>query len=904
MSTLDRQAACPNCGGAVTFPFGGARAIVCSYCQFVVARTDRGLQASGRMADLLELPTPFQLDRTGSWDGQPFVVQGRIQLDRIGQASAPWEEVLLAFPAQDTHTWVAHAQGRWYSTTETNYPAESLPPLNTLRAGQAVDLGEHGRWVVQEIGHRQVVSGEGAMTTVPAPGVRSGYADINAEGGRFGTIDYGDGSAAPELYLGRQFLPEQITFDDGLPLEVPGAKVAAVECPTCGGNLPLLTKAAERIVCPYCATASDLRQGKLHALGPAPAPPIAPAINIGRRGQLRGNDYVVAGFVIRSCRVEGETYAWREYLLYGGDNVGYRWLLEEDGSWTFAEPLDAAEVQDAGGKAIFRGSNYRHSQTVQARVDYVIGEFYWKVEIGETVEATEWKGQGGAVSRERTATEVNFSFASPLARGELDAFGIHTAAAAQPSGASSSGKWVAIGCAAVVLVPAMCMVFFFAWGVSLTHDFSDVIDGDVALAAAETAALQKLLSDAKLDPERINVDTVNDSSCDTCKGIIIEDGHVTLLRLDGKNIHSIATVKALQQLRVLSVKDNQINTVEGLSSLSKLRSLDLSNNRLESLGDLSGCSELAQLNVSDNRLQSLKDVHDLPALSELNLLNNPITSLGGMAALPKLKSLTLDKAKMKDFRGLGKLPMLQVLDVQNAGLESLEGLQGATGLESINVSNNHITSLDKLVALPKLRRIEAHNNHIGSLAGIAILPALVHLDVSKNRLTSLSDEQGSGSLYFLDASQNPIAEMKEPASMRSLSTLRMNHCQLVSMGAIGNLSNLGRLEVASNRLTSVQGIDALRGLTTLDVSNNKLTSLDPIASMPVLQDVDAHDNSITNDGAKAFLVKPPPNYSLVGNLALVALLLKAGRYVPPPVVQPTRSPVSRYRSGGGPSLGK
>ena len=40
---------------------------------------------------------------------------------------------------------------------------------------------------------------------------------------------------------------------------------------------------------------------------------------------------------------------------------------------------------------------------VQAKVDYVIGEFYWKVEVGETVDATEFQGPGGKVSRERSA---------------------------------------------------------------------------------------------------------------------------------------------------------------------------------------------------------------------------------------------------------------------------------------------------------------------------------------------------------------------------------------------------------------------------------------------------------------------------------------------------------------------
>ena len=70
---LDRQAPCPNCGAPMTFQFAGARAQVCKGCSFVVARTDRGLQAQGKMADLLDIPTPLKPGVQGSWNGEPFL---------------------------------------------------------------------------------------------------------------------------------------------------------------------------------------------------------------------------------------------------------------------------------------------------------------------------------------------------------------------------------------------------------------------------------------------------------------------------------------------------------------------------------------------------------------------------------------------------------------------------------------------------------------------------------------------------------------------------------------------------------------------------------------------------------------------------------------------------------------
>ncbi|MBI4702074.1 MAG: DUF4178 domain-containing protein [Deltaproteobacteria bacterium] len=458
-SPLDRQAPCPNCGAPMTFKFAGARAQVCQHCKFVVARTDLGLAAQGRMADLIEIPTPLRVGVTGYWGADPFCVEGRVQMDRAGAPGAPWQEILLSFPAKGTSAWVAYAQGRWYATSEQALPPGGVPPLEYLRPGGTVDLGPHGHWVVAEVGQRRVVSGEGELSSVPAPGAITRYADISAAGGRFGTIDYGDGRAPPELYLGQQFDPAALKLESGLPLEAPEAKVTAVDCPNCGGNLPLLSQQSERVVCQYCGTASDLSAGKLSALGPSPRPPIQPYLPIGSQGLLRGCQVVVVGFLIRSCVVEGERYDWREYLLFGGERVGYQWLIEQDGGWQHVVPIEVGEILDSGGSVIFRGGQYYFKEApVTATVDYVLGEFYWKVEIGERVEATELEGPGGKVSREVAPTEVTYSFCSPLPAAELgQAFGI-----AAPPGATTGAGGFLGGCAniigTIVVVIVICIV--------------------------------------------------------------------------------------------------------------------------------------------------------------------------------------------------------------------------------------------------------------------------------------------------------------------------------------------------------------------------------------------------------------------------------------------------------------
>jgi Domain of unknown function (DUF4178) len=290
-----------------------------------------------------------------------------------------------------------------------------------------VHLDGHGMFTVVEVGKRRVISGEGELPHVAAPGVPTGFADLSGPGGAFGTIDYGDGrSLPPKLYLGRQFDPTELALDSGAPVEPAEAQVTALSCPTCGGNLPLAAPGtAERIVCRYCGTASDITRGALVALGQSPRPPVDPYIPLGAEGQLRGQRVLCIGFVIRGCSVEGDRYRWREYLLYAGPRVGYLWLMEEDGAWQLVTPLAPGDVQVSGTSARYRGNEYSFKQSVQAEVEYVVGEFYWKVEIGESVRATEYRGPGGIVSVEQSPTEVNLSWCEPVPGRELAAaFGL------------------------------------------------------------------------------------------------------------------------------------------------------------------------------------------------------------------------------------------------------------------------------------------------------------------------------------------------------------------------------------------------------------------------------------------------------------------------------------------------
>ena len=144
--------------------------------------------------------------------------------------------------------------------------------------------------------------------------------------------------------------------------------------------------------------------------------------------------------------------------------------MGEERQWPCAERMGAGDVLDSGHQATVGGNADSRKQQVRAKVDYVMGEFYWKVEIGETVEATEFAGPGGKLSRERTPTEVNYSFVTPVVPHEVAAFGVAPPAGGGGGlggfgeGGDGGGSGAGTILIAIVVIVVICLILAMAMG--------------------------------------------------------------------------------------------------------------------------------------------------------------------------------------------------------------------------------------------------------------------------------------------------------------------------------------------------------------------------------------------------------------------------------------------------------
>jgi hypothetical protein len=406
---------CPACGAEVLFKSGSSIVVVCEFCHSVVARTDRGVEDVGKVADVVESGSPLEVGLRGAVRNVPFTLTGRAQLQHA--AGGMWDEWYAAFE-DGRWGWLAEAQGRFYLTFQIQVPDTSLlPPFDLLELGQPVRaIPSQNPPVIAEKGEARMLAAEGEIPYRLVPNEVYRYADLSGADGIFGTLDYGD--QPPNIFVGREVTLADLSIAaTGRTREREPRAVTAsrLNCPQCAGPLELRAPdKAERVTCPNCGSLLDINQGELVYLKTLQFVGTRPDIAPGSVAEFEGQPFTVIGFMTRSVEFDGVRYYWQEYLLYN-PMAGFRWLVQSDGHWSYVRPISPGEVNQLNGKAVFGGRKFKAFQDAAARVDYVAGEFYWKVTVGEMVRAVDFVSPPLMLSK-----EVSGGFGVGKNKGEIE----------------------------------------------------------------------------------------------------------------------------------------------------------------------------------------------------------------------------------------------------------------------------------------------------------------------------------------------------------------------------------------------------------------------------------------------------------------------------------------------------
>jgi Domain of unknown function (DUF4178) len=194
---------------------------------------------------------------------------------------------------------------------------------------------------------------------------------------------------------------------------IPVVKPKALYCPNCGGPVELRGFGHSlTVVCPQCLSVLDATSPTFEILQKfQETQRIDPLIPLGTRGKFGGVEYEAIGFQERTVGTGDDAYFWHEYLLFN-PYQGFRYLSLYNGHWNLIRMLNGLPKATLFGRRSaveYEGRKYARFSSAAAQTTYVLGEFPWRVQVGDTVVGDDFISPPYMLSSEKTEGEVTWS---------------------------------------------------------------------------------------------------------------------------------------------------------------------------------------------------------------------------------------------------------------------------------------------------------------------------------------------------------------------------------------------------------------------------------------------------------------------------------------------------------------
>jgi ribosomal protein S27E len=427
------RAACPNCGAPVEFASAASASAVCSFCRSTLVRDGEALRRIGVSAELFDDHSPLQLGASGQRQGVAFTLVGRLQ---YGYEGGTWNEWHALFD-NGRSAWLSEDNGAYVLAFDQPLPPDA-PGFDGLQAGMRV-LADGRAWDVASVQSAHLIAAQGELPAPPRLEGEFTVVDLRNGAGEVATLD-GSDPARPAFSVGRSVLLAELAMQGLKDSSEKTLKGRAVECPSCGTSLEVKLSSTQSLTCTNCASVVDISQGlgaelKHYQQNNAGIGGAEPLLPLGRSGTLALDGpplpWQVVGYLER-CDIpapgdDEETSFWREYLLYNA-GAGFAFLVDTNEGWSWVRPITGAPAV-RGKQATWQNDSYQEKWSYDAKVTWVQGEFYWRVQRDERARVTDYEGTGRAVakrlSREKTRQEVTWSAGQTLkAETVADAFGL------------------------------------------------------------------------------------------------------------------------------------------------------------------------------------------------------------------------------------------------------------------------------------------------------------------------------------------------------------------------------------------------------------------------------------------------------------------------------------------------
>jgi hypothetical protein len=189
-----------------------------------------------------------------------------------------------------------------------------------------------------------------------------------------------------------------------------------VACPGCGASITLRALGQSVMVaCPGCGTQIDVSRPDIRLIRKYTEQTRRLHVPLGARGKLRGQTYEVIGAMQRSA----SGTRWEEYLLFN-PFIGFRWLVFDHGHWNLGQMIkDTSALRPDIGRP-YQGHVFRKYDQDTVVVDWVVGEFYWRVTAGEQVQSTDYIAPPLMLCCEKSGGEITWTILEYIEPKEVE----------------------------------------------------------------------------------------------------------------------------------------------------------------------------------------------------------------------------------------------------------------------------------------------------------------------------------------------------------------------------------------------------------------------------------------------------------------------------------------------------
>lgn len=200
---------CPSCSAEIVFQSSISASCVCPYCSSLVVRHDDNLETLGKMAQLPDDISPFQINTTGVYRGLPFRIIGRL---KVAWEDGYWNEWFLYFD-DAKKAWLAEAQGSlaiifeiFFSPEEIKQKFKKPPHLK-----QKITLSG-GEYTVYDIKDSICIGSEGELPFAAPKGRKVKSVDLIGKDGKFAGIEFCEGEL-PTVFTGQYVEFDKLSFN-------------------------------------------------------------------------------------------------------------------------------------------------------------------------------------------------------------------------------------------------------------------------------------------------------------------------------------------------------------------------------------------------------------------------------------------------------------------------------------------------------------------------------------------------------------------------------------------------------------------------------------------------------------------------------------------------------------------